>query len=198
MFARIALAVPVGAAVTAALLFMMHVLIASGESETRDAATRVVDFVRIERAETIETADRRPERPEAPEPAPEIDLPANDSFASVIEVAMVIGPRIDFGAEIGGVGIEVSDGEYLPIVKVAPVYPMRALQRRLEGHVVVEFVVTTAGTVRDVVVIESTSPVFDQAAIEAAQKFKYKPRIVDGLPIEVAGVQNKITFRLDA
>jgi protein TonB len=28
-------------------------------------------------------------------------------------------------------------------------------------------------------------------------KFKYKPRIVDGEPIEVAGVQNKITFQLE-
>jgi protein TonB len=87
-----------------------------------------------------------------------------------------------------------SDGEYLPIVKVAPVYPTRALQRRLEGYVIVEFVVTANGSVRDVAVVESSDAVFERAAIEAALKFKYKPRVVDGSPIEVAGVQNRITF----
>ena len=39
---------------------------------------------------------------------------------------------------------------------------------------------------------------FEQAAIEAALKFKYKPRTVDGEPIEVPGVQNRITFTLKA
>jgi protein TonB len=84
------------------------------------------------------------------------------------------------------------------VVKVAPVYPMRALQRRLEGYVVVEFVVTSSGAVRDVTVIESTAEIFEEAAVEAAMKFKYKPRIVDGTPIEVPGVRNQITFKLDA
>jgi len=38
--------------------------------------------------------------------------------------------------------------------------------------------------------------VFDRAAENAALKFKYKPKIVDGEPVETAGVQNKITFQL--
>ena len=75
---------------------------------------------------------------------------------------------------------------------------MRALQRRVEGYVIVEFVVTTSGSVTDVTVVESSAPVFEQAAIEAAQKFKYKPRVVDGVAIEVSGVQNRITFKLNA
>jgi len=199
MFARIALAVPVGAAVTAALLFLMHMMIESGRGEPGATVARVVDFVRVEREEVIQAVERKPERPEAPERAPEMAMPdTSASFSGGIEVAMVTGPKLDFGAELSGVGLEVSDGEYLPIVKVAPVYPMRALQRKLEGYVIVEFVVTSAGTVRDVTVVESTSPMFEQAAIDAALKFKYKPRVIDGTPIEVAGVQNKITFKLNA
>jgi protein TonB len=120
-----------------------------------------------------------------------------ESFGNTIEIALA-KPDIRFGAEIGGTGLVASDGEYLPVVKVAPVYPMRALQRRLEGYVVVEFVVTASGNVRDVVVVESSEPVFEQAAIDAAMKFRYKPRIVDGEPVAVAGVQNRITFKLNA
>ncbi|SVD91537.1 uncharacterized protein METZ01_LOCUS444391, partial [marine metagenome] len=91
----------------------------------------------------------------------------------------------------------VSDGEYLPIVKVAPIYPARAASRGLEGYVILEFTVTRAGTVRDVFVVESTSSIFERAATTAAYKFKYKPRVIDGEPVEVPGVRNKITFVLE-
>jgi protein TonB len=33
--------------------------------------------------------------------------------------------------------------------------------------------------------------------MDAALKFKYKPRVVDGVATEVAGVQNKISFEID-
>ena len=36
-----------------------------------------------------------------------------------------------------------------------------------------------------------------QAAIDAAKKFKYKPRVVNGVATEVSGVQNRITFKID-
>ncbi len=55
----------------------------------------------------------------------------------------------------GGLALESGDGEYLPIVKVAPVYPRRALQRGIEGFVIVEFTVTKQGAVRDPIVVEA-------------------------------------------
>jgi protein TonB len=39
--------------------------------------------------------------------------------------------------------------------------------------------------------------IFEQAAMDAAKKFKYKPRVVNGEPAEVSGVQNRITFQID-
>ena len=78
-----------------------------------------------------------------------------------------------------------------------PIYPRRALTRGLEGFVLLEFVVTETGSVRDPVVLEAQPPgVFNRAAIQAVLKFKYKPKIVDGEPVAVSGVQNKITFEL--
>jgi protein TonB len=38
--------------------------------------------------------------------------------------------------------------------------------------------------------------VFDSAALKAAFKFKYKPKVIDGEPVATAGVQNKISFEL--
>ena len=90
------------------------------------------------------------------------------------------------------------DGDYLPIVKVAPIYPRRAQSRGIEGYVIVEFTVTKSGSVRDPFVVEAQPEgIFDRAAMDAALKFKYKPRVVDGEATEVAGVQNKISFEID-
>lgn len=198
MLARIALALPLGAAVTATLLFMMQLFIAAGHGESATTENHPVRFVRVERTEPIQSRRERPAKPEAQEVTPDVELPdTSAAFTGDLTVGL-FEPTVDLSrAKLDGIDMTASDGEYLPVVKVAPVYPMRARQRRLEGYVIVEFVVTETGAVRDVIVVESSSPIFDEAAIEAALKFRYKPRVVDGTPIEVAGVQNRITFRLD-
>ena len=90
------------------------------------------------------------------------------------------------------------DGEYLPIVKVAPIYPRRAQTRGITGYCIVEYTVTKSGSIRDPQPVDcSPSGVFERASVKAAEKFKYKPRVVDGEPIEVAGVQNKFTYELE-
>jgi protein TonB len=98
----------------------------------------------------------------------------------------------------GGFSLGVGEGDYLPIVKVAPIYPNRALTRGIEGHCVVQYTVTRQGTTKDPVVIEDncTSSLFHSASINAALKFKYKPRIMDGEAVEVPGVQNKFTYEI--
>jgi protein TonB len=106
-------------------------------------------------------------------------------------------PSLDANLSIGGVGFGVSDGEYLPIVKVAPVYPSRAASRGLEGNCIVEFTVTRTGAVQDVAVVECTSSLFERASTQAALKFKYKPRVIDGEPVDVTGVQHLITFLME-
>jgi protein TonB len=92
-----------------------------------------------------------------------------------------------------------SDGDYLPIDKNAPHYPMTARTRGIEGYCVVEDTVTGAGTVKDPVVVESNPRgVFDKTSIEAALKFKYRPRVVNGEAIEVRGVRNIFNYKLES
>jgi TonB family protein len=98
-----------------------------------------------------------------------------------------------------GAGYAFDMPDYLPIVKVAPIYPQRALSRGIEGYCVVQYVVTRQGTIRDPFVIEDqcTSSLFHRASVQAALKFKYKPRIIDGEAVEVPGVQNTFTFKIE-
>ncbi len=60
-----------------------------------------------------------------------------------------------------------------------------------------EFTVTPAGTVADPSVIFSTSSLFERAATRAVLKFKYKPRVVDGVPVAVPGVKTRISFQIE-
>lgn len=198
MIARYGTAIAIGAGVTFGLLFLMQLMIATGRGALTDSNQfRIVDFVRVERQEIIETKKDKPEKPPEPEMQPDMPNPDNmDNFDSSLAVSMST-PSLNNGINLGGLGFGVSDGEYLPIVKVAPVYPARAASRGLEGYVIVEFVVTRTGTTRDVTVVESTSSLFERAAVDAAFKFKYKPRVIDGEPVEVPGVRNKITFVLE-
>ena len=107
-------------------------------------------------------------------------------------------PTVATDTSIGGPGgMNIAEGDYLPIVRVAPVYPARALSRGLEGFVDLSFTVTTTGTVKDPIVLQSTSSLFERAAIRAMLKFKYKPRVVDGVPVEVPGVKTRISFQLE-
>lgn len=199
MIKRLAAAASLGIGVTFGLLFIMQLLISTGQEAMTDTENfRLGDFVRVERNEVVEVKKEKPEKPPEPEEMPDMPTPElMNNFDNVMAVS-VAAPQISTGMRVGGVGFGISDGEYLPIVKVAPVYPARALQRGLEGYVIVEFTVTRQGTVRDVGVVESTSTLFERAAINAASKFKYKPRVIDGEAVEVPGVRNKISFAITA
>lgn len=198
MIARFGTAISIGAAVTFGLLFLMQLMIATGRGALTDRSDfRIVDFVRVEREQMVETKKDKPEKPPEPESRPDMPNPENsDSFDNSLAVSMST-PTLGTGVDIGGLGFGVADGEYLPIVKVAPVYPARAASRGLEGYVIVEFTVTRTGTTDNVTVFESTSSLFERAAVDAAYKFKYRPRVIDGEPVEVPGVRNKITFVLE-
>ena len=207
---RFVLALVAGTAMAFGLLFLMQALVASGQSAfTEIKSTRIVDFVRVKREERLERKRSKPDRPPNPDaPPPEAPQPSLSNTAdagmtqqavatmdtgpvSVADVALDVSPG--FGIVAGS-----ADGDYLPIVKVAPIYPNRAVERGIEGYVIVEFTVTKTGAVRNPKVIEyHPSTIFNRSALAAAAKFKYKPRIVNGEPIEVHGVLNKITFKLE-
>ena len=191
-------AVVFGGTVTLALLMLMRTVIANPDSAVEQGFTgHVVELVHVQEDRDVVVEPRLPEPPPPPdEPPPDLPPPPMNTN---VQVGVAIGEvQVDANADIGGIGGFSPDGEYLPIVKVQPVYPGRALARGIEGHVIVEFVVTETGSVRDPVVIEAQPPgIFDRAALTAALKFKYKPKMVDGQPVAVSGVQNIIRFQLE-
>lgn len=200
MIGRYAFSIVIGTVVTLSLLFVMHLLILYGEDAVQKERTKHnLDFVRVKRNEALNTEDFTPEKPpkppETPPETPPQDMDNVDPNAPSINIA---APTMDVSSDIGGPGgMNIAEGDYLPIVRVAPVYPARALSRGLEGHVDLSFTVTQTGTVTDPVVIFSTSSLFERAATRAVLKFKYKPRVVDGVPVDVPNVKTRISFRIE-
>jgi protein TonB len=200
MLGRYVISIVTGVAITLSLLFVMQLLIATGKTAlTKPRERAKLEFVRVKRNENLNTQDLVPEKPpkppETPPETPPQDMDNIDPDAPSIDIGR---PSIDANTDIGGPGgMNIAEGDYLPIVRVAPVYPSRALTRGLEGFVDMSFTVTSTGTVKDPIVLQSTSSLFERAATRAVLKFKYKPRVVDGVPVEVSGVKTRITFELE-
>ncbi|MGI9229529.1 MAG: energy transducer TonB [Gammaproteobacteria bacterium] len=189
-----------GAVVFSLFFLMQHLIAISKTPLDEDELNRMLDFVRVPPEELVRPNKPKPKKPPPPdEPPPEPPPPAMDNVAPETQMQVSAAPvTTGINLDASGFGLSPGDGEYLPIVKVQPVYPERARARGIGGYVIVEFTVTRQGTTKDIRVVESEpSRIFDRAAMRAAAKFKYKPRIIDGNPIEVPGVQNKITFIME-
>ena len=203
----------VGVVVTLALFYLMQALISGADSAlTDDKIGNLVDFVRVKQDQDVQKKQRKPKKPPPPDEPPPETPPQNFNVNVDKTGFSMSGLNANVGIDIGSGGFGISDGEYLPIVKVQPQYPRRALSRGMSGWVIVEFTVTSLGTVADPFIVsncgwiknprnegecfDSPNSVFNSAAMKAALKFKYKPKVIDGDPVETAGVQNKITFEL--
>jgi protein TonB len=194
---RTVISILLAIAVVVGLFLIMHSLIDTDFVDPGVDARQVADLVQPDEDIELETTTPKPDKVEDPEePPPEMDMVQLDVDMDVdIET---IAPQTQVDISIESSGMSTGDGEYLPIVKVAPIYPRRAQSRGISGYCIVEYTVTTSGAIRDPIAVDcQPSGVFDKASVKAAQKFKYKPRVIDGEPIEVPGVQNKFTYQLE-
>jgi len=198
---RLIIGIAVGLVVTAALFWTMQYLIVTTDANLNEgSSSHLVDFVRLKRDESIQRRELKPKKPPPPDaPPPQPPAPQLDNLNPNAEKIAIQAAPVETDIEMsGGFSLGVGEGDYLPIVKVAPIYPQRALSRGIEGYCVVQYTVTKQGTTRDPFVIEDqcTSSLFQRASIQAALKFKYKPRVIDGQAVEVPGVQNKFTYEI--
>lgn len=85
-------------------------------------------------------------------------------------------PRASSGAGFGKVfDMGDLDQKLEPRLRPLPIYPFEMRRSGLKGEVVVEFIVDTQGNVREPVIVRSTHPGFEQAALDAVLKWKFKP-----------------------
>ena len=192
--------------ITSALFFIMVILISLGDSGMKeDKSVKLADVVMPERQiDTFMTEVDKPEKPEEqPEDIaqPELDLqPLTGIYVSMAK------PNANFKAS----GSFFRDGEYIPLFKVQPIYPRRALERGTQGYAITSFTITESGTVENAVALEGycgdpedpnaelrECSIFNSASVRASLKLIYKPKIVDRKPTPVENVLHRFTFKLD-
>lgn len=205
MARRYLTAIPFAVAVAFGLFMLMQALISFSEAKVDDVKSfQMIDFVRVRRSSQFETKKRAlPEKAQA-QKAPEApDMNLDSSAPAGGAVAVNVGaPTVDPSSLrlAGGptLGAAPSDTDTVPLVRVNPKYPMVASERKIEGWVDVMFTINPNGTVKEAVVLDAQPPgVFEQAALQAIRKWKYKPKIENGVPVERPGVKVRLTFKLE-
>lgn len=178
-----------------------------GIFEKPNRESSYLNFIRLNTQEAeLNKKDRRlPEPPPPPEEAPEtpefsaqIDsISANLSMdLPTIGIPINSGDGPYLGALVQGGGLAGFDTDVIPVVRVQPAYPRRAKQAGIEGFVTMEVLIRADGTVTRARVMESDPPrLFDEAALRAIERWKFRPKIVDGTPVEQRAKQT-IEFTL--
>jgi len=189
-----------GCAVTFLLLVLMYLLIANNDSALDEKpARKISDIWQPDRKISENIKQEKPEKPDQPDEPPP-DLPEqNIDIEMELDAVSIAAPALSANLNIGLGGGFSRDTDYIPLYVPQPMYPRRALSRGKEGYAVVQVIITTTGGVRDPVLLEEypTSYGFGRAAVKAALKLKYNPRVIDGKAEEVHGVLYKFSFELE-
>jgi periplasmic protein TonB len=219
---RYALAALGGFVVNLIVFGLLQALVAPRVSETMEKRVRpAFEFLRLRRDETAQTKTRRlPDRKRAKPSVASAPLAIAKSAAPSkqgIDVApggldagfalagrpYLGAPGGDPGGEGDGDGVgdasgAGSDTDAVALVRVNPLYPPRAQARGIQGWVLVEFTVTRQGTTKDIVVIDADPKgYFERSATVAVEKYRYKPRIENGVPVDRPGVRLVISFAIE-
>jgi len=72
----------------------------------------------------------------------------------------------------------------VPIKTPPPEYPSQLRREGITGVVAVKALIDETGSVTECTVVKSTNPGFDEAAMEALKKWKFKPAQKDGNPVK--------------
>lgn len=80
------------------------------------------------------------------------------------------------------------------ISKPNPIYPPLAKMARIQGSVRLEAVISRGGAIKDLKVL-SGHPLLVKAALDAVQRWRYQPTMLNGEPVEVV-TQIDVNFRL--
>ena len=193
-----------GIFVALALFLLMTVLIDGGQGRPGTAtAGQIVDLIHVQKEEIVARIERvRPKLPPRKEPPPPVRITPSSKIEPLREPLHIDLPTIGVtgGGPIIGPwkpGAPAAEGEAIPIQRIDPQYPQQALMDGTEGYVKFEVLIGTDGRVLDVKVTEAApGRIFVLNAVRAVRRWKFKPRVVDGVPVE-RWAKTSIVFELD-
>lgn len=202
---RLLLALPASLLISVSLFSFMAWMVDKGNQRAPEASEAVrFDMVMVENEADVQRRQRsvpeQPEPPQAPEP---MDLSQADTQMEPMSQMTPVS-ALGLNTALEGIAISapnlkgtMSNQQALPLYRVDPRYPSKALKRRVEGYVIMRFTIDATGRPKDIEVIEAEPQrMFEREAIRALKKWKYQPKVEDGVSIEQYGQTAKVEFKL--
>ena len=160
---------------------------------------QIANFIRMTEQSTEVRSRREPKAPEKPvtEAADVLDQFDSAPGGSAAGQLAISAPALDveLGPAIAG-NIQIAR-ELTPLVRIPPDYPPGPLSKRIEGFVLLRFVVNETGSVEDPEVMRAEPEgLFERAAQRAVMRWKYQPQIRNGKPARVV-TMTRVVFKLD-
>lgn len=203
--ARLFLALPLSVLISLSLFSLMAWMVDKSNQGAPQASEALrFDMVMLENDADVQRRQRsvpkQPEPPSSPEPMNLAQAQTQIKPVSpVIPIsAMGLNTAID-GIAISAPNLTGTMGSQraLPLYRVEPRYPINALKRRVEGYVIMQFTIDTAGRPKDIQVIEAKPKrVFEKEAVDALKKWKYQPKVEEGVSVEQFGQTARVEFKL--
>jgi periplasmic protein TonB len=178
------------------LWLLIHASIEVGEAKR---ASRI-EFTRLRRDTEVQSKRESKARPERPTQAPTTPQMSRMNVGPSTEAVQMIAPSVDVRGALQRISVNVggSDRDVIPLVRIEPDYPNRAMNRGVEGWVLVQFTITPAGTVKDQKVVDAQPKgYFEDAALKAIGRWRYNPKVEGGVAVERRGIQVVLRFNLE-
>ena len=193
---RLTVSIVGGFSIAFAIFLTIYVIILPSDKNfdtSKDSS--LVDFVRLRKNDFLNERERAlPEKP----PPPKLETPEVVQPVQNLNIKFpTLNTPVDLkGAFLRGANSLASNSGLIPLVKIQPKYPREALKGGKTGFVTVRLTVDEKGRVISAIIEESRPPrIFDAAAIQAVLKWKFKPRVIDGVPVKQVGLTT-IEFNL--
>ncbi|MEZ8019979.1 energy transducer TonB [Vibrio splendidus] len=202
---RLFLALPLAGALGLALFSFMAWMVDNGHQRSPDnSETLSFNMVMVEAEQEVQRRQRAvPEQPEMPEPPPEAQVSQSQAEVTPLN-SMSSLPSLDLNTSVDGLAINAptfsdfgSNQQAMPLYRVEPRYPAKALKRGAEGFVTLSFTIDETGRPMDIQVTDANPRrMFEREAIRAMKKYKYQPKVVDGKATPQFGQTFTFEFKL--
>ncbi len=190
MMSRLPLMLLFGAVLTTGMFWVLWALVGQPIGVDEVIKATRIEFSRMRHdSDALSKRDKKVEREPPPTPQVPRVVPTLTSIDTSLSPLSV---KIDMNLKVG------ADTDVMPLVRIPPDYPRRASDRGIEGWVKVEFTITPEGTVTDAKVIDADPPgIFNEAAIRSILRWRYNPKMQEGVAVERVGVRQVIRFELE-
>ncbi|MCM0148889.1 energy transducer TonB [Photobacterium galatheae] len=204
---RLLLAAPLAMCVTGGLFSFMAWMVDNGHHQSPEAKeTLAFNMVMVEQESETQRRQRTvPEKPDTPEPPPESVPKHASTNSAVTPLASPTMPSVALDASVTGMAIQLpafsdigKDQQIMPLYRVEPKYPPRALKRNIEGFVILSFTIDPRGRPTAIEVVDAQPKrMFDREAIRALKSWKYQPKLEAGKAVAQPGQSVKLEFKLN-